>query len=278
MENPGEFGEKTTENHQSKNFSPVETPENHQSKFFATANKGGLGGSFVCSSSSLENKNNSYISNTSKTTTTDSSNLDTTNPRTRNKTQGRSRTRLSAQVAQHDLQGAVPESMDAPRDRLMDELIDNDPLLADFEELSDLVNRHLPELAHPRLGRFVQYLLGPRQGSIPQLARLLRPIDPTSRRKVLFQMLGKTASDWGGWSKEPLSNAVGYLQSLIKAEARGSLKLDDFAIRLMRAVEQDVEPYIPMTTDREQELRAHDPRQRDFFAGKPGTGIGENLG
>ncbi len=278
--NPGEFGEKPTENHQSKNFSPVETPENHQSKFFASADKGGLGGSFVCSSSSsLENNNNSYLSISRKTTTTNSSNLDTTNPRTRDKTRGRSPTQVPNSVTPTpDGWPAGSETPEALRGRILDELIDEDPLIADFEDLNSLVSRHLPELAHPRLERFMQYLLRPRHGSIPQLARLLRPLEPASRSRVLFQLMGKTASDWGGWSKEPLSNAVGYLQSLIKAEARGSLKLDDFAIRLMRAVEQDIEPYIPMTVDREQEFRAHDPRQRDFFAGKPGGGIGENLG
>lgn len=200
IENPGEFGEKTTENHQSKNFSPVETPENHQSKFFSAADKGGLGGSFVCSSSFSKSNNNSYIFNTGKTTTTtDSSNLDTTNPRTRGKPRGHNRRQVPNPVAPlPDGWPGEPETPEALRSRILDELIDEDPLLADFEDLNSLVSRHLPELAHPRLERFMHYLLRPRHGSIPQLARLLRPLEPASRTRVLFQLMGKTASDWGG--------------------------------------------------------------------------------
>lgn len=265
------------ETHQSKILSPVggmdntrenlpriggNSTETHQSKFFAPADKGGLGGGFVCSSSSLENNNNSYLSNNLKTTTT-TINPVSTYPRAR----GRRHSGSEAHALEtFDLGHA--ESFEAERERLIDELIEENPLQADYEDLNRLVARHLPELAHPRLEKFVQYLLGPRKPNIPQIARLLKPLNKQTRSRVLFQLMGKTASDWGGWSKEPLSNAVGYLRSLINAEQQGNLKLDDFAIRLMRAVETDTEPYIPPTIDREQELRAHDPRQKDFFGQK----------
>lgn len=140
---------------------------------------------------------------------------------------------------------------------------DDEPTLPDLMGLQQLIIRHLPDISNPCLADYQRVLLATRQSQIPQLARILRPLPKNQRRNVLFQLLGKAASDWHGWSVRHLSNVVAYCKALADLAANDDLKLDDYAIELIRCADSNRKPYFESTIDRQTELNQMDRASKD---------------
>lgn len=153
------------------------------------------------------------------------------------------------------------------REQLDDELYDEEPNLPDLMSLQQLILRHLPDISNPCLEVYQRVLLATRQAQIPQLARVLRPLPKNQRRNVLFQLLGKAASDWHGWSVRPLGNVVAYCKTLADLAAGEGLKLDDYALELMRCADSNRKPYFESTIDRQAELSQMDRAVRGTTEG-----------
>lgn len=180
-------------------------------------------------------------------------------PQAAQKTSGSLRANVSAVV--DNLTAAKPAQnppSSKTTEQFDDALYDEEPTLPDLMGLQQLILRHLPDISNPCLADYQRVLLAARQPQIPQLARILRHLPKNQRRNVLFQLMGKAASDWHGWSLRPLGNVVAYCKTLADLAVSDSLKLDDYALELMRCADSNRKPYFESTIDRQSELNQMD--------------------
>jgi hypothetical protein len=143
---------------------------------------------------------------------------------------------------------------DGDDDESLDEVY---PLWPELGELKTLIVRYLPEISNPVLEFYCRALLLKRKAQIPQLARSLKQVKSKAlRQNILYQLLGKAAADWHGWSAKPLGNMIGYVNSLIRAAQEDQLRLDENAFEFMSAVEQKRKPVFPTTPERLEDWKA----------------------
>ena len=264
--NSGDFlaeihqGEKLTpvvdgESDQGEKLTPVVDGESDQGEFLTPV----VISSLSFSSSSFKNKNiNAHTREAiKKSPEAEKKTLDSLQ---RANVSGALETLTAAKTAQTPLSSKSREQLD-------DELYDEEPNLPDLMSLQQLILRHLPDISNPCLEVYQRVLLATRQAQIPQLARVLRPLPKNQRRNVLFQLLGKAASDWHGWSVRPLGNVVAYCKTLADLAAGEGLKLDDYALELMRCADSNRKPYFESTIDRQAELSQMDRAVRGVKEG-----------
>lgn len=242
--NLGQSGDFLTEFHQGEKLTPVVDGESDQGEFLTPV----VISSF--SSSSLKNKYINAPAREAVKKSPQAAQKPSGSPQRAN-VSGALEALTAAQSAQRTPFSKAPEQLD-------DELYAEEPTLPDLMGLPQLILRHLPDISNPCLAVYQRVLLATRQPQIPQLARLLRPLPKNQRRNVLFQLLGKAASDWHGWSVKPLGNVVAYCKTLADLAARDALKLDDYALELMRCADSNRKPYFESTVDRQAELNQMD--------------------
>lgn len=246
VRNSSNSGDFLAEIHQGEKLTPVVDGESDQGEFLTPV----VISSLSFSSSSFKNKNiNAHTREVVEKS-----------PQAAKKTLD-SLQRANVSAALETLTAAKPAQTplaSKSREQLDDELYDEEPNLPDLMSLQQLILRHLPDISNPCLEVYQRVLLATRQAQIPQLARVLRPLPKNQRRNVLFQLLGKAASDWHGWSVRPLGNVVAYCKTLADLAAGEGLKLDDYALELMRCADSNRKPYFESTVDRQAELNRMD--------------------
>ena len=256
VRNSSNSGDFLAEIHQGEKLTPVVDGESDQGEFLTPVVISSL-----CFSSSSSFKNKNINAHTRE--------ADKKSPEAAKKTLD-SLQRANVSAALETLTAAKPTQTalsSKSREQLDDELYDEEPNLPDLMSLQQLILRHLPDISNPCLEVYQRVLLATRQAQIPQLARVLRPLPKNQRRNVLFQLLGKAASDWHGWSVRPLGNVVAYCKTLADLAAGEGLKLDDYALELMRCADSNRKPYFESTIDRQAELSQMDRAARGTTEG-----------
>lgn len=132
----------------------------------------------------------------------------------------------------------------------------------DFDvEMRGLIALHLPEISCDVISKYVDILFRSRISQIPVIDRCLQSLSSTGRQAILYQFVGRRASEYHGWIHAPLVNAIGYVRELVKRYQANQFFEDDWAIGIKSAVESNTAPLF--RTSPEKMLERHSPNPSD---------------
>ncbi len=98
-----------------------------------------------------------------------------------------------------------------------------------------------PKLLSPTMEKYTGWLFAGKASTIAVIIRKLRPLPESVREMIIFQLVGREAANFHGWS-EPVRNPVGYATELAKRAKRNEFIPDEWALELYRSADDGSEP------------------------------------
>ena len=112
-----------------------------------------------------------------------------------------------------------------------------------------------PKLVSPNLNRYTSWLFAGKASTIAVIIRKLKSLPDSVAEMVMFQLIGREAAHFHGWS-DPVRNPVGYATELANRARRNEFTPDEWALELYRAAEDGSQPGFSDSPDKALSIEA----------------------